>query len=196
MAKRLLAVLVGLCLPALAVGPFGFDKGMTKAQIVKLIGQQAVMKSEGDIVRVNTAPTPHPKFESYYLSISPKDGLLKVLASGRTIETSDTGFELRSEFEEVRKGVIKKYGSPTNDFDFCNGGIGCDGFEYWMMGLLQKNRTLSSYWVLRDPVNGVKLIGVETNGLSLNKGWIDISYEFEGWQEYVNNRKLAQDDAY
>ena len=64
-------------------GPFGFEYGMTREQIIKLIGKQAVKETKGDTMDVTTAPKPHPAFERYILIVSPDKGLLAVSALGK-----------------------------------------------------------------------------------------------------------------
>jgi hypothetical protein len=66
-------------------GPFGFEHGMTREQVVTLVGRDAVKHFKGDlddIVTLVTAPKPHPDFEEYMLMISPERGLVKILVSG------------------------------------------------------------------------------------------------------------------
>ena len=202
MKKLLLTVLVmavGGTATGRATGPFGFERGMTRAQIIALVGKDAVdaKGSTVDALRVTTAPKPHPAFEAYLLIISPTEGLLKILASGNTIDTGDTGSELRSAFDGIVQGVTQKYGASTHAFDLCNEGIGCSGDNVWMLGLLEKNRTLSNYWDFRqNPVNQITYISVEAKALSLNKGWVIFACEFEGWEAYVDAKKAKQNDVF
>jgi hypothetical protein len=128
--------------------PFGFHKGMTKDQITSVVGTQNIKEQKGDLLVATTAPKPNPIFEEYLLTVSPTQGLLKVMAVGQDIQAGDTGAEVRSAFDDVVQGASQKYGKPTKIFDFCNGGTGCDSDSYWMLSLLGKNRTLMAYWQL------------------------------------------------
>src|SRR5690242_8473129 len=84
-----------------ASGPFGFERGMTLAQLSSLLGNNTLVKSSKPYMwQTTAAPKPHPSFESYLLIISPTDGLLKVIASGLTVDTSDSGTEVRQAFEQ------------------------------------------------------------------------------------------------
>lgn len=169
--------------------PFGFSEGLTKEQITALVGAGAVKKIEDDVMTVTTAPKPNSFFDEYMLVVSPKEGLVKVLAIGKTIQTGDSGAELRSNFQEVVEGVSKKYGTPTNTFDFCNGGTGCDGSEFWMLSLQEKNRTLAASW---DP----EKIFVEANALGMNSGYVTFAMEFPGFSAYANRKKAKQNDTF
>ena len=89
-AVRIIGVLllfVGTCL----AGPFGFEYGMTKTQVIKLVGKDAVKADLGDMLELKTAPKPHGLFELYHIIFSPERGLIKIFASSRTISTSQYG---------------------------------------------------------------------------------------------------------
>jgi len=179
-------------------GPFGFDRGMTRAQVIALVGQDAVdiEHSKDDLLRLKTAPKPHPAFDSYLLIISPEQGLLKVLGSGKTVDVGDDGADLKQAFEVVVDGLTQKYGAPTRTFDFCNGGTGCSDQQYWMMGLLQKNRKLEDFWELQGNPVHVTIIDLEATALSMNSGYVSLGYEFEGWSQYVDEKKAKQNQSF
>jgi hypothetical protein len=181
-----------------SAGPFGFEKGMTREQIIALVGKNTVKASgtHDDTLEVATAPKPHSAFESYFLVISPNKGLLKVIAMGKTIATGDSGAEIRSAFDGIVTGVTQKYGPPFKAFDFCNGGVGCTDSEYWMLGLLQKNRNLDTYWKSLQSPNHVLTIGINANALSLNSGYITCGFEFEGFNEYAQEKNTNQNNAF
>src|SRR5207248_6486616 len=84
-------------------GPFGFRWGMTRDQVIALVGKDAIEEkySRDDQLRLRTAPKPHPDFDGYLVTISPQRGLVKLLASGKTIETTRYGDEVHRAFEEI-----------------------------------------------------------------------------------------------
>ena len=175
-------------------GPFGFDKGMTRAQVISLVGEGAVdtVHSRGDLVWLNNAPKPHPAFDSYLLFFSPGHGLVKVMGSGRTLDVEDDGLSLREAFDEIVKAVEQEYGEPEKTNDFCTGWVECDSEQFWMMGLLHKNRVLSASWSMEvSTVRQVKYISVQANALKLDKGYLTFACEFEGWSQYLSERKTA-----
>jgi hypothetical protein len=56
-----------------------------------------------------------------------------------------------------------------------------------MMGLLKKERTLTSLWNQPEvPVYGIYLMAVAE---STEKGFIALNYEFTGWSEYLELKK-------
>ncbi len=195
----LLVSLVSLAQDKPAAGPFGFERGMTREQITQLVGKGTPSaKNPRVVLTVTSAPNPNPAFEKYVLFISPTQGLLKVVAVGVTIQTGDTGSELQSGFSAIVSGVSQKYGKPSNTFDSCNGGTGCSDSAYWMLSLMEKNRTLEAFWEMKDrpPVNFVTMISLETNPLSLNTGYFSLGFEFEGWNQFVDSEQAKQNNSY
>lgn len=128
--------------------------------------------------------------------VSPKKGLLKVMAIGKTIKTGDSGFEIRSAFDDISTGITQKYGKPFKTFDFCNGGVGCTDLEYWMLALLQKNRTLAAFWKSPELPNYVTAIDVSAYALSLNSGYLNCAFEFEGFHEYSEEKNAKQNESF
>src|SRR6266516_3833612 len=120
----ILAILTLLLPAACFAGPFGFEYGMTKDQVIAAVGKDKVIntenykvRNESYILRVASAPKPDDRFEAYLLLISPDKGLLKIIATGKTIDTSEIGTELRVNFGAMRDSLSKKYGEPTNTYD-------------------------------------------------------------------------------
>jgi len=172
-------------------GPFGFEKGMTRAQIVELMGKDAIHTdhSRDDVLWLNTAPKSHPAFAGYILIISPENGLLKVVGVGKTIAVNDEGSDLKQAFDEIVKGVTQKYGMPKNRFDFCNGGTECDSPRFWVASLLNRNRKLADVWDLAsNPLDHVTGIEVEAKALKADRGYVRYVCEFQGFSQYVEEK--------
>lgn len=182
-----------------STSPFGFEYGMTREQVISKLGRSAVKKDSDVNMVVSTAPNPHPDFESYVLAFSPQKGLLKVVALSKDIETSDDGSELRDKFSVFRSALAEKYGKPEKDFDFCKGNeVECES-RYYMMELMEKNRVLDSYWTLSGGNNlpiHLSTIAIEAKALSLNKGYVSIGYEFEGWDEFVDDQNKKRNSPF
>lgn len=53
-----------------------------------------------------------------------------------------------------------------------------------MMGLLKKERDLTVIWDKELP-NRINAIVIDTSALSQETGHLILSYEFDGWEEYV-----------
>lgn len=172
-----------------SANPFGFEFGMTKQQAMAKLGKDAVAKDSGVNVIFKTAPNPHPDFELYIAAFSPEKGLLKITAVSKDIQTSDDGSELRQKFNTFLAALREKYGKTAKDFDFCKGNDVECGSEYFMMELKEKNRYLNSYWTTAN--NGLpphlQTIAIEAIATGINKGYVQIAYEFDGWDAFVDD---------
>jgi hypothetical protein len=182
-----------------AQGPFGFEKGMTREQIIQMVGRGAIDPDPQDLphgrLTLTTAPKPHSSFDKYVLYISPKGGLLKVLAIGKDISTDAYGLELQQAYASIVEGVSKKYGPPTNSFDYHKGDLFKDA-DQWMMALYDKDRTLESFWDITRPINNVTEIKVEAKATGRDTGFVNYVVEFVGWDQYVDERKASQDKSF
>jgi hypothetical protein len=200
-AKRI-ARLAAFCALAVTLAPkqglasvFGFKAGMTKEQIVAILGGKAPTKVHDDAYTFSTAPSPHPEFESYICFISPEKGLLKVVALSKNIETNDFGEALKDKFEQIQAGVFKAYGQGKS-YDYLKEGSIWNEPQDWMMGLLKDERTLETFWQLNPPQDHIAIIALKATALSREKGYVSLGYEFEGWEQYVDSKKEKQDNVY
>jgi hypothetical protein len=174
--------------------PFGFRYGSSKDEVIKELGSAAVVKVSGNQVTFKTAPSPHPEFELYNAFFSPKQGLLKVVAYSRDIATSDDGSELKNEFDRLRGGMETKYG-PSKKVDNCKGSdVDCEP-QFYMMQLMEKNRSLFALWTesLAAPDTGIV---IEGRALGINKGFIAVTYEFPGWNEFVDEQDNKKNSVF
>ena len=132
---------------------------------------------------------PNPLFESYLLYITPDKGLVKIAALGKDIHTNSFGAEVHDEFMETRDAVAKLYGTPDTIDTLLQGSIWSEPQD-WMMGLIKKERLLSAFWNLKPaPVNHITVIGLDGFGISTEKGYLKLAYEFEGWEAAVDAHK-------
>jgi len=179
-------------------GPFGFEKGMTREQIIQLVGKEAVSqqdKAPSYILALKTAPKPHPAFEEYILSISPKSGLLKLSAIGKTIDCDAYGTDLKTAFANIVSGVSKKYGPPEKTLDASTTDLFREP-QKWMMALYDKDRILESFWKFEPTVNNIKVMMVRANATSSDKGYVVFAVEFAGFEEYVDSQKAKEDEVF
>jgi hypothetical protein len=190
-----LILLLAIASPAIGAGPFGFEKGMTREQVVKLVRDTAVTKvTKGSteditILTLNTAPKPHPDIEDYMLLFSSTDGLLKIVASRRTIRTNGFGSALRDAFLELRDAVAGVYGNPKT-FDFLESGSIWKEPEDWMMGLLKQERHLIASWEPPPTLpSQIADVEVEAVALSTEAGYVAIRYEFNGFAAFMEAQK-------
>jgi hypothetical protein len=169
-------------------GPFGLRRGMTQGQVIQIVGKDAIRETKGDTIRLNRVPKSHPAFEFYSLIFSPKDGLLKIVAYGNDIRTNSFGEAVHDAFIEIRDAISRTYGQPKFTADHVKAGSIWHEPEDWMMGLLKEERVLSAVWDKQLP-NHIQDIVIEASALSSEKGFLKISYEFEGWDAYVDALK-------
>jgi hypothetical protein len=165
------ALLLGLVGQAFAAGPFGFEKGMTREQIIQLVGKNAVdvQFSIGNILSVNTAPKPDPAFDSFLLLISPTEGLLSIDASGKL---TDSTAALQKSFTDIVSWVNHNYGSAASTSDKCIEWATC--------------KTVS--WQLKKPDNHVVNIEVKAKKLGSDLGLVNCAFQFEGYRQYVEGK--------
>lgn len=187
---------------------FGYSRGMTPQDAITLVGKEHIKKSEhtGLLTRllVTTAPKPHNSFEEYSLLFSPSKGLLKITGIGITIETSSDGSELKSEYNKIRDQLIHVYSEPSNSLDAAKSGSIWREPEDFMMGLVKNDRYLSSIWTSKDNENwkgvslptGISSISIDANGLNSTSGYITVTYEFDGWGEFVQEIRNSESTAF
>ena len=171
-------------------GPFGFEAGMTKEQIIKIVGDSAIKESKGDIFILTNAPQAHSDFESYALKISPENGLLKIIAMGKNIiNTNGHGNELKSAYKDMRAALVSIYGKPNHDLDLLNNGSIWFGPEDWMAAVLKGERIVSCAWMSIPLPNRIHLMRLDAAARSKEIGYLNLTYEFEGFEAYMNAKK-------
>jgi hypothetical protein len=173
--------------------PFGFEYGMSEQQILRMLGSDSLMKIEGDIFYFSKAPKPNDAFEFYALQISPQKGLLKVTAVSKDIDTNVFGDDLVRQFATINHSLTKAYGEGE-EFDFLKAGSIWNQDKQWMMALLRDEREFARAWEFSIPTDHMTVILLQARALSPERGYICLSYEFEGYEEYVqaDKEKKAQ----
>jgi len=166
-------------------GPFGFEAGMTKEQIIKIVGESAIKASDGDTLILTNAPNPHGDFESYALIISPENGLLKIVAMGKSINTNGFGNEVKSAFKDMRAALANIYGKPNHELNLLTNGSIWIGPDDWMAGLLRMERLLACSWLDMPLPNRIHVLRLDAAAKSKEIGYLHQSYEFEGFEAYV-----------
>jgi hypothetical protein len=199
--KRLFALIIVVMVffifkGVLFAGPFGFEAGMSKEQIETLLGSQLQTTKNKNFYYSTKAPLSHSLIERYLLIIDPVRGLVKIIASGKTIQTTRYGDELKAQYSNIKEALTKNYGNYSNDFDFVRSGSLWKEPEYFMMGLLKRERTLECFWVLKNNPEKVLSIDLEAKALSQEYGFVMVSYEFEGWKEYLKGKKQDEDKTF
>lgn len=187
MRLHLAALLLLVTAPAFAepptTGPFGFTQGMTLAQLKKV---GPITSSAMPLVyRTTVAPKPHPGFEGYSLVVSPTNGLCKVLAVGKDIQTNGFGIDVRSAFERLETALTERYGSSSKFDELLPGSIWKDAND-WTIGLAKKERFLMAAWNRKYGSTlppGVDTIALEAKGMSNGKAYLQLAVEFENFDK-------------
>jgi hypothetical protein len=168
---------------------------MTQEQVIQIVGKAAVKEAKGDVLRLSAVPKPHRAFDEYSLVFSDNDGLLKIVAYGKDIRTNGFGEAVHDSFVEIRDAISKTYGEPHYNFDRLKEGSIWKDPQYWMIGLLKKERDLGSDWGTDLP-NRIHGIVLEARALSDEKGYLVLTYEFDGWDEYVDAKHKKADSVF
>jgi len=172
---------------------------MTKSQVISIIGRDAVKQDTANVLggsslTVSTVPKPFREFEAYQLFFSNTDGLLKVIAIGKDIPTSEEGAELREHYSDLKQLLSNTYSTPE-EIDFVKSDNSALAEpENFMLGMLEKERDLACLWSsekvkLKDEIGGIVL---EAKATKLDTGYLELTYEFIGWGDYVNKLNAAE----
>ena len=176
---------------AVGSGPFGLRMGMSRDELERAAGPLELVKP--NIYKTTRPPRPHDRFEAYYLVVNRSAGLCKIQASGLTIETNNFGTQLHQEFDNLRGALESKYGPAPVVTDRVRDGSLWTEPQYWMMGLLKKDRTLAASWSsLGGELEGIIL---ETKALSTDRGWVTLGYFFRNSDACLEELKRSSNDA-
>lgn len=148
-------------------------------------------------MKFSTVPKPHAALEFYSLIFSPKTGLLKVVAYGKDIKISVYGEAVRSAFVEIRDAIANSYGPADINVDNLKRGSIWNEPGEWMMALYKAERLLLVGWGTKTTLPN-QLLGIvlEAKALSTEKGFLSLAYEFNGWNEYVDEMKKKESTVF
>ncbi len=169
---------------------FGLYMGMTLDEIKAVTGP--LQEKRDGMYSTSKVPVGHPDIEEYTVIVSPTLGLCKVAGFTGMVETSSFGTELVTKFDSFQSALTAKYGEPTRAFKGPIPGTIWKEREDFMMGLLKKEVTLSTFWKdMKDTdVTTIMLNGV---AMSRDKGIVTITYEFQNTKECLADRRKKAD---
>ena len=116
--KNLTLLLLALPLaavPAMA-GPFGLNIGEPFSRL------HVIQHNADNSYRV-AVPEPESEFRSYFVFMTPTDKVCKIIAAGKPHEREDT-IDVFPAYVAAKSSLIRSYGKPADDLDFCKGGRG------------------------------------------------------------------------
>jgi len=146
---------------------------MGTAEILRLVGKNALAGSHGDLLTLRTAPRPSPVLDSYQLVVSPDDGVVRVDGRARV---DAVGGELFHSFLALRDATTAIYGSP--DYN------------------IVKTGNYSASWDLQSILPGgidavVLLAGSPSPDRSAATVSLLLSYECTGFDAYLASKKAV-----
>jgi hypothetical protein len=198
MKARLFACISAIvCSPVALAGPFGLDMGMTLLELKARASVEAT--NNPNVFKTTKVPSGHDAFESYLLFVTPKAGLCKISALGKTVTTNVYGERIRSEFNKLHEQLIEKYGE-SKKFDYLKSRSIWNESRDWMMGLQKQERVLSAVWppvreATEVPGTDVASIMLEARALSTESGYIRLGYEFKNFDECRKESSARSKDA-
>ena len=140
-------------------------------------------------------PKGNSKLVNYELLITPVSGLCRILGYTELIQTNSFGDQLKSKFEFFETALNKKYGVGDR-YDYVKYGSIWDDNKYWMMGLLEKERNLATFYKKDDNnlpsyMNGIVLRAFARNS---GEGVINLNYEFSNVDQCFEEEDAANTD--
>jgi hypothetical protein len=86
---------------------------MAADEILRLVGKAALKNVQGDKLTLATAPKPYSGFETYQLTVSGEQGLLRIDARGNHLDATVASSSGRNDaFSGIREAVSRTYGAP------------------------------------------------------------------------------------
>lgn len=170
---------------------------MTVAQISELTGK-APLENDGSFYVLATVPKPHPAFEGYFATVSPKLGLCKIVGYV-SVESNRFGHQVKNQVDALKTPLTEKYGPPDRSIDSVLRGSLWDEPEDFMMGLIQKDRTLLYVWSSSErdsPLpNDLAAIGLRAVASRSDTADVSLGYEFSNFGDCVAESEAQSNDS-
>jgi hypothetical protein len=175
--------------PAAQPEPFGFKQGMTKAEIIAMVGEKSVAAVDGDVLVLTSAPNSNPAIDKYWVIVSDTTGLAKVQVTTKNVKTNSFGEALQGEFKGLQATLENQYGE-VDTIDSLQPGSAWDDPRDWMTGLMHDERALAAVWKLE----GISILE-QAVALSSSEGYVRVVYEFPNfhtWKQDHEERKSSR----
>ncbi len=153
--------------------PFRVIMGM-KLETLKVLEDKG-----GGVYRI-TVPKGHSLFDDYRIYAGKKEGVCRISAWSKAIDTSGYGRELLRDFNKMESALNKVYGKNIRA-DYLNHGSIWEEPIDWMDGLLTKERTLVVTWneeAGSELKNNIQFISLRAYAVSNDLGLIRLQYDF------------------
>lgn len=170
---------------------------MTAAQISELTGK-APLEVDGTFHLLATVPKPHAAFDGYFATVSPKLGLCKIVGYV-SVESNRFGHQVTNQVDALKTPLTEKYGPPDTSIDRVLRGSIWDDPEDFMMGLVQKDRTLFHVWSSSErdsPLpNDLAAIGLRAVAARSDTADVSLGYEFSNFEDCVAESEAQNNDS-
>ena len=189
-----------LCLPAVllavataaSAGPFGLSLGQDLESL-----QSEEVSSQDFYYRLKSVPKPHSSFDAYYATVSPGQGLCRILAFTPNTENDRFGNEAKDTFEAVSGQLSNVYGE-SDFFDTLAPGSLWDEPGNWSMSVYTNDRSYVEFWseetgaVLKDDIEGISL---RASALRADATYLVLEYQFKNFANCAAERNAKDESA-
>ena len=158
------------------------------------MGQTIEGEAEGDATGVSFRTYEHRAFSGgltvYWTAAT---GVCMLRGFQRILSPDRFGNAHKREVERYTDLVARKYGDPTESYDFANAGsIWADKPQYWLMGLKQGERHYTNNWYEEDLPDGFLTIAV----IATSEHLVTVQYEFANFDKCIEEGKQSFGDDF
>ncbi|UZK70762.1 hypothetical protein OKW76_07000 [Sphingomonas sp. S1-29] len=98
-------------------------------------------------------PLPHARMELYFAMAADDGTVCAVTGVGNTIRSDLSGVETRKEFSYWRDALVRRYGQPSDDFDWLDKDASTEEKNDFRKALKSEKRVLDTFWIKADGAN-------------------------------------------
>lgn len=173
-------------------GPFGVPMGASPRDF------ECSQLNNLGFFECNRIPRRHPDIIRYVVQSYPETGICWIQGLTSEIDTDSFGASLRLALTRLSAQITEIYGhGKLNEGLFKNSLW--DEPQYWMMGLLRKERVYFYTWDIESGStlkNGIESIYVGAKPTSTNRGFVAIEFSFRNYNECERLERKARAGAF
>ena len=196
MKNAIFLTVIACCFTTTAVadedGPFGLRMGLSRDQLVALIGRHT--EPVHGMLQTVTVPKKQPDIESYAVVVSPTHGVCKIMAAGKDLKLDLFGDSLKSAFEEAATALDQKYGNREMYDYLAPSSIWREPAD-WSMSLAKQERVLAASW---EPASttGIAFVMLEAIAQSSTVGYLRLHYDSPSFARCKAELTLARNELH
>ena len=166
-----------IIIPTLCVAnPIDLKMGMTLRDI-QGIHKSKVSKIEPFIFKLSNWANKNDSIDYALLVVTPVSGLCQIVLTGKNVNTTISGNELKSIFYSYVSALRLKYGAPSIINDFVPASSPWQNSNEWMIGLMSEKHELLAEWKNNSHFNILRLESF-ARATSWTSGYIVTRYLF------------------